>query len=323
MNMDMCVGCGEGLVNIRAGAIILKDDKLLMVRNRRADYFYSVGGRLKFGETAQEAVVREVEEETGARLSVSHLGFIHENYFYGDDPTNLGKLIYELSFYFYMDVPKDFEPVCKSFTEDGQQERLEWVSLTEKRTLYPTFFKTELKNPTASVKHLITDERGDRKAPNGDRQQSDAKAQLCRIVRYEPRYRDDMLFMVLGAKDALGRMPTVNEDLLDIEENYFRRGDEFFVALDDNDRVIGCVGYSRIDNTNEAFLHRLYVKANRKRRGIGSKLLAAAESAMRAKGILVARVHLGEPKEQWLASYLFYPKHGYIQYEPRYMMKSL
>ena len=46
MNKDMCVVCDDGFLNIRAGAIIMKDGKLLMVSNDR-DYLYSVGGRVK------------------------------------------------------------------------------------------------------------------------------------------------------------------------------------------------------------------------------------------------------------------------------------
>ena len=53
MNKDMCVACDDGILNIRAGAIIMKDGKILMVGNGR-DYLYSVGGRVKFGETAEE-----------------------------------------------------------------------------------------------------------------------------------------------------------------------------------------------------------------------------------------------------------------------------
>ena len=129
------------------------------------------------------------------------------------------------------------------------------------------------------------------------------------IKLYEDRYRDDMIFMVLQAKDALGRIPSINEDLLDIKKNYFDRGDMFWIAADDNDRVIGCGGYSRIEGTNEAFIHRLYIKASEKRKGIGSALLEAIEA--------------GDPPEQWFESYSFYPKHGYAEYEPRYMRKKL
>lgn len=69
MSIDMTVPCDNGLINIRVGAIILKDGKFLMVGNNiRPEYLYSVGGRIKFGETAEEAVIREVYEETGVRL---------------------------------------------------------------------------------------------------------------------------------------------------------------------------------------------------------------------------------------------------------------
>lgn len=159
MNKDMCVTCKDGILNIRVGAIIIKDGKLLMVGNERVDYLYSVGGRIKFGESAEDAVVREVYEETGVKLEIDRLGFIHENYFYGDSPSNLGKLIYEISFFFYMKVPNDFEPISESFTEDNSKEYLRWVSLDENIVMYPQFFKDELKNPSDTVKHLVSDER--------------------------------------------------------------------------------------------------------------------------------------------------------------------
>ena len=143
------------------------------------------------------------------------------------------------------------------------------------------------------------------------------------IKPYEEKYRDALIFMVLQAKDALGRRPTINPDLLDIQANYFDRGDLFWVAIDDNDRVVGCVGYSRTENPAEAFLHRLYVKAAEKHKGIGTALLQTAEKEMRQQGISAALVHLGEPKEQWFESYAFYPKHGYREYAPRYMRKDL
>ena len=143
------------------------------------------------------------------------------------------------------------------------------------------------------------------------------------IKRYEESYRDDLIFMILQAKDALGRKPRINEDLLDIRAHYLERGDMFWIAVDENDRVIGSVGYSRIEGSSEAFVHRLFVKPEEKRRGIGSELLKTAEDYMRIRGITAARVHLGAPAEQWFESYAFYPKHGYREYEPRYMRKEL
>lgn len=143
------------------------------------------------------------------------------------------------------------------------------------------------------------------------------------IKLFNEQYRDDLIFMVLQAKDALGRKPRINEDLLDIQKSYFDRGDAFWVAVDENDRVVGCIGYNRIKDTEEAFLHRFYVKASEKHKGIGTELLYKAETEMKSRGITLARAHLGTPREQWFESYAFYPKHGYVEYEPACMMKKL
>ena len=159
MNHDMTVPCEEGLINLRVGAIIMKNGKILMVGNDRADYLYSVGGRIKFGETSAEAVIREVYEETGVKLDVDYLGFIHENYFYGDAESNRGKLIYEVSYFYYMKVPEGFEPVCMSMTEDDHEEFLRWIDVNDPIRYYPEFFRKELLHPTDGVKHFVTDER--------------------------------------------------------------------------------------------------------------------------------------------------------------------
>ena len=157
---DMCVPCGEGLINLRVGAIIEKNGKLLMAGNRaRPEYFYSVGGRIQFGETAEEALRREVREETGVPLEIDRLGFVHENYFYGDAPGNFGKLIYELCLYFYMKTPPDFEPVSDRFDEGGQEELLVWLAPDGPARYYPEFLRTELPRRAPGVKYIVTDER--------------------------------------------------------------------------------------------------------------------------------------------------------------------
>ena len=129
------------------------------------------------------------------------------------------------------------------------------------------------------------------------------------IITYKKRYRDDLIFMVLEAKNALGRVPTLNDDLLDIDGCYFSKGDRFWIALDENDRVIGCIGCNLISD-DEAVLHRLYVKYSLKRQGIGSALLETAETFARENERKVMKVHLGD-KNTYFESRAFYPKNGY------------
>ena len=157
---DLCLPCGDGLVNLRVGAIIVKNGKLLMAGNRKhPEYLYTVGGRIHFGETAEEAVLREVLEETGVRMEIDRLGFVHENFFYGDIESNLDKLIQEYSFYFYMKTPEDFEPVSDHFEESGQEEILVWIDPKDPIQYYPEFLRTEWDRQDGAVLYFTTDER--------------------------------------------------------------------------------------------------------------------------------------------------------------------
>ena len=54
----------------RAAAIIVEDGCVLFAGNERDDYYYSVGGAVCMGEYAEDAVIREVYEETGVRYEI-------------------------------------------------------------------------------------------------------------------------------------------------------------------------------------------------------------------------------------------------------------
>ncbi len=156
---DICVPVGDGVVNVRVGAIIMKNGRILMVTNESVDYYYSVGGRIRLGESAEDAVMREVREETGRTLAVERLGFVHEDFFLGDSMAHAGKLIHELGFYFYMKTPADFEPDPAALEAEGRGEHLAWVSPDTEKTIFPAFFKTALAEPVPYVRHFVTDER--------------------------------------------------------------------------------------------------------------------------------------------------------------------
>lgn len=141
------------------------------------------------------------------------------------------------------------------------------------------------------------------------------------IIEFSEKYRDDLIFMILEAKDALGKTPTINEDLLDIAACYFDKGDMFWIAVDEKDRVIGSVGFNSVAGTDDVWLHRLYVKAALKRQGIGTALLRFAEKALQSAGKHTIFIHLGG--EEYFESRQFYPANGYEYYEERYMKKKL
>ena len=55
-----------------------------------------------------------------------------------------------------MKVPENFEPVCNSFSEDGNKEHLVWIKADHPKKYYPEFFKNELAHPSKEVKHFLT-----------------------------------------------------------------------------------------------------------------------------------------------------------------------
>ena len=142
-----------------------------------------------------------------------------------------------------------------------------------------------------------------------------------KIIEYDEKYRDDLIFMILEAKDAIAKIPNLTPDLLEIEKHYINNGGKFWIAVDDADRVIGSCGYLPVNN-DEARLKRLYVKSSLKRQGIGSKMLHFAEEYLKSVGKKEVGIHLGE-KRYYFESYGFYAKRGYESSSDRCMYKKL
>lgn len=159
MEKDICIQIDNGLVNVRVGAIIIKDGNFLMVGSKNANYLYSVGGRIKMGESAEQSVVREVYEETGVTLKVDRMAFIHENFFNHHINGPNADFIYEIAFYFYMTVPENFEPKSEFFFEENVKEHLVWVPIGSDVKMFPSFLSRELANPSSTIKHFVTDDR--------------------------------------------------------------------------------------------------------------------------------------------------------------------
>lgn len=59
----------------RAGMILLQDHKIALIERIRGDihYYHVPGGRVEEGETIEEAVIREAEEELGLQVEVNQL----------------------------------------------------------------------------------------------------------------------------------------------------------------------------------------------------------------------------------------------------------
>lgn len=148
----------KGKFNFRVGAVIMKGSSVLMARNPNESrvFYYSVGGRVKFGERLEDSILREIKEETGIDAEIDKMAFIHENFFSDDD----GTFFHEISVFFYI-KPNEMLFNIKNghLTDKGPLgEYLEWIDLSEplKVQIYPEFFKNEVLNSTKEIKHIVT-----------------------------------------------------------------------------------------------------------------------------------------------------------------------
>ncbi len=69
------------MMKTAARAIIIEDGKLLVIRRDKenSQYFTLPGGVIANNETAEEAVRREIHEETGLRITSARLVFIEKH----------------------------------------------------------------------------------------------------------------------------------------------------------------------------------------------------------------------------------------------------
>jgi len=149
---DLTFKVASDVFNYRVGAIIINNGKILMVKDTGYPYYYTVGGRVKFGESSGEAVVRECFEETGVRFEIDRLAFVHENFFKEQRGSSL---FHEIAFFYLMKAPKG-EIYVKSVT-DHANEGLDWLSIDAlaDEKIFPAFFKTKLQNAEISFEHIV------------------------------------------------------------------------------------------------------------------------------------------------------------------------
>ena len=145
----------------RAAAIIVEDNCVLFAGNETADYLYSIGGAVHTNESSEDAVKREVFEETGVHYEVERLAVIHENFFYGDGGTQPDTLCHEVAFYYLMKPKGSKELHSESYTSGGYKETVHWIPIDDldKYVAYPTFMKEYLKTMPKEIVHIISNER--------------------------------------------------------------------------------------------------------------------------------------------------------------------
>lgn len=144
--MDISFNQENQKFNYRVCAMIISENRLLAMHDECSPYFYLPGGRVKMGETAEQAVVREIWEELGVTLKIARPLWLNQAFFTEDVD---GIRYHELCIYFLIDISNtDLLERGNSFTltEGKHTHTFEWLAFDSLKDeyFYPIFLKKQI-----------------------------------------------------------------------------------------------------------------------------------------------------------------------------------
>ena len=145
---------GETTFMYRVGGIAVHEGHLLVERNVIHDYCFVPGGRVEYGESAAEALARELYEELGEKVEVGRLVLVTDNFFeHGDERFQ------EVALYFLI----TFVPGSKILSQDGVFEGAEpgtvfqWIRVdeAEQAVLFPELLRARVRAIPQTPEYLV------------------------------------------------------------------------------------------------------------------------------------------------------------------------
>ncbi len=147
--VDISFKIGSVKFNYRVCAIIIDSGRILAMHHNTQKPYYSLpGGRVMMGETAEQAVAREIQEELGISMKILRPLWFDQAFFTKD----ADELKYhELCIYFLMDISDtNLQKKGEVFTQtEGQlTHTFEWIAFDRLKDecFYPAFLKEKIYN---------------------------------------------------------------------------------------------------------------------------------------------------------------------------------
>ncbi len=144
--MDITFETEAGRFNYRVCAILVDEGRILAMHDERSPYFYLPGGRVRMGERAEDAVLREVREELGIEARILRPLWLSQSFF-NEDVAQMD--YHELCLYFLLDV-SGTDLLLRGDRFRGPERRhvhdFEWLAFDRLKDeyFYPLFLKTEI-----------------------------------------------------------------------------------------------------------------------------------------------------------------------------------
>ena len=145
----------EGRVQIRAAAVIIHNEHILLHRAIHDNFWALPGGRCEFGEPSPTTIVREMQEEIGATVNIERmLWFVENTFSYNNVEFHEYNICYLVSLVDRLEI---YETPEWEGTEGDLTLIFKWfpIATLKNERVYPTFLQTELHTLSEGIKHII------------------------------------------------------------------------------------------------------------------------------------------------------------------------
>lgn len=155
--MDITFPTNEGTFNFRVAAVMIHAGKVLMMQDSDAPYWYLPGGRVHVGETAETALLRELEEEVGICGKILRPLWLAQDFFH--EVVN-NEDYHEIGLYYLVDV-QDSGLLERGQTfvtrEENQVNTFQWIPLDQLSRLFlrPSFLAQEIFHLPEELKIIV------------------------------------------------------------------------------------------------------------------------------------------------------------------------
>lgn len=152
--MDWLFTKEEGIYHVRVAGVLVREGRMLVQNDGEA--YALPGGHLRFGETMEEALIREFREEMGIGVVCERLLWSEENFWRWGE-----KNAHNLGFYYLVRLGEGSQaPAAGAVMEDNSRVRFDWLPADqlEEVQIYPQFIKEEIACLDGPIKHFVSRE---------------------------------------------------------------------------------------------------------------------------------------------------------------------
>jgi ADP-ribose pyrophosphatase YjhB (NUDIX family) len=109
-------------------ALIVDGDEIVAMKNKGNGKFWFPGGGVELGERIEEALKREVKEETGLNIKVGKMVFYKENFFYYQP---LDEAYHAFLFFFVCKVVGNKKLISDKEVDDLESKKPRWRKIKD------------------------------------------------------------------------------------------------------------------------------------------------------------------------------------------------